>query len=109
MSDISFLEMTITSCSRKRKDMNGTITTLSSLLCTPRAPVDAETLKTLGLGAPHILWEVYLQGNPDIKKGDVFYVDGIDHGIHKAEPYTWLPTQDTRTRLVLEDLTNFNV
>lgn len=106
MTDSSFTVMTTLSCSRKRKAMNGTTATLSSLLCTPLAPVDMETRQTLGLNAPHVVYEVHLQGAPDIKKGDVFVANSIEYQIHDVSPWKWLPSADTRTRLIIEDLKN---
>lgn len=106
MTDSSFAVMTTLSCSRKRRLMNGTTSTLSSLLCTPLAPVDTTTAQTLGLGAPHVVYEVHLQGAPDIKKGDILTAGSTDYQIMDAAPWTWLPTADKRLRLVIEDLTN---
>jgi hypothetical protein len=103
---ISFSHFTTAGCSRKRKAMAGTITTLSGLLCTPKAPVDMVTVQSLGLHAPHVVYEVHLQGNPDIKKGDVLTIGSVDYQIHDVSPWTWMPTNDTRLKLVIEDLTN---
>lgn len=106
MTDSSFAAMTTLSCSRKRRAMAGTLTTLAGLVCTPLAPVDTETRQTLGLNAPHVVWEVHFQGAPDIKKGDIFTANSVDYQVMDASPWHWLPTTDTRTRVIIEDLLN---
>lgn len=102
----SFAKLASVECSRRRKNMDGTYSTLNNLLCTPLAPVDAETRQTLGLSAPHVLYEVHLQNAPDIKKGDTLVVENTAYHIHDAAAWHWRPEEDTRLRLVIEDLSN---
>lgn len=106
MTSASFARMARIMCARKRRLMAGTTNTLSGLLCTPKAPVDMDTRKSLGLEAPHVVYEVHLQGAPDILKGDVLTMEAQDFSIQYTEPWVWLPTNDKRLRLVIEDLTN---
>jgi hypothetical protein len=103
---VSFAYLSNVSCSRKRKAMSGTNSTLSGLLCTPLAPVDMETRRTLGLESPHVVWEVYLEGSPDIKKGDVLVIASVEYQIHDVSPWTWPMGNQKFIKLVIEDLTN---
>ena len=107
MTDSSFAVMTITACSTKRvtSTTSGYVTNLTGLLCTPLAPVGAETMQRLQLNTPHRTWEVHLQGAPDIKQGDKLLIGSTEYPVLYKEPYTWLPSQDTRMRLIVEDLT----
>ena len=102
-----YAEFMTVACSRKRKAMAGTTTTLSGLLCTPKAPVSMDTRQSLGLHAPHVLYEVHLEGTPDIKKGDVLVIAAVEYQIHETSPWSLPPPENVNLmRLVIEDLTN---
>lgn len=102
-----YAEFMTFACSRKRKAMDGTTSTLSSLMCTPLAPVDMATRESLGLKAPHVVYEVHLEGAPDIKKGDVLTIAPVDFQIHDASPWYMPPPENVRLlKLVIEDLSN---
>ena len=95
------------SCSRKRKAMAGTTTSLTGLYCTPKAPVDMSTRQSLGLHAPHVVYEVHLEGAPDIKKGDVLTIASVDYQIHDVSPWQMPPPDNVNLlKLVIEDLSN---
>lgn len=107
MSDSSFAVMTTVICSTERATLTGGYAAyLSSLKCTPLAPVDPETRLRLQLETPHILWEVHLQGNPDIKQGDKLVIGSVKYPVKYPEKWTWLPTGDVRLRLFIEDTRN---
>jgi hypothetical protein len=102
-----YAEFMTVECSRKRKAMAGTTTTLSSLLCTPLAPVDMSTRESMGLKAPHVVYEVHLEGEPDIKKGDVLVIGENEYQIHDTSPWLMPPPDNVHLlKLVVEDLSN---
>ena len=102
-----YAEFMTVACSRKRKFMDGTSASLSSLLCTPLAPVDMATRESLGLKAPHVVYEVHLEGSPDIKKGDVLVIGSVEFQIHDAAPWLMPPPDNVHLlKLVVEDLSN---
>lgn len=106
MTDYSFAALTNTVASTKRASLSGFAAYLSSLQCTPLAPVDAETRQRLEINTPHITWETSLQGSPDIKKGDKLIIAGVEYPIYHVEKWPWLPNGDTRLRIIVEDLRN---
>lgn len=107
MTDASFATMTTVTASTERATLTGGYAAyLSGLKCTPVAPVDAETRTRLALETPNIIWEVHLQDNPDIGAGDKFVIGAVKYYVKTTEPYTWLPSSDTRIRVILEDLRN---
>lgn len=107
MSDPSFARMTIMDCSTERTDLTSGFTPeLFDLRCTPKAPVDSETRLRLQISTPVVLWEVHLQGEPDIRAGDKLVLEDLKYPVKTVEPYVWLPTGDTRVRLILEDAKN---
>jgi len=107
MTDSSFAAMATVTCGTKRATLTGGFSAyLSNLKCTPLAPVDAETRTRLQLNTPVILWEVHLQDAPDIKAGDRLTISSVEYPVKTVEPYTWLPSSDTRMRLILEDVRN---
>lgn len=106
MTDSSFAVMTTVSYTRERATLTGGYSGVGSptFAGTPVAPVDAETRKRLQLDTPHTLWEVHMQGDPDIKAGDKLVNGTVKYPVKTKEPYTWLPSSDVRVRLILEDL-----
>ena len=84
-----------------------TATPAADLLCTPPAPVDMATRESMGLKAPHVVYEVHLEGDPDIKKGDVLVIGTTEYQIHDISPWYMPPPDDVRLlKLVIEDLRN---
>ncbi len=107
MTDSSFAVMTTVSANTERATLTGGYAAhVIGLTCTPKAPVDAETRLRLQIQTPVILWEFHLQDAPDIKAGDKFVVAGVKYPVKTVEPYVWLPTNDTRMRIIVEDLRN---
>lgn len=107
MTDYSFQAMATVTCGTKRATLTGGYSTnLTGLKCLPLAPVDAETRQRLQLNTPHILLETFLQDAPDIRAGDKLVISAIEYPVKTVEPWTWLPTSDTRLHLILEDLRN---
>ena len=107
MTDSSFAAMTTVSASTERATLTGGYAAnLTGLVCTPQAPVDAETRLRLQVQTPVILGEFHLQDAPDIKAGDKFVVAGVKYPVKTVEPYVWLPTDDTRMRIIVEDARN---
>ena len=72
MTDSSFAVMTTVSYTRERATLTGGFSGSGSptFYGTPVAPVDAETQPRLQLNTPVTLWEVHMQGDPDLKAGD---------------------------------------
>jgi hypothetical protein len=107
MTDLAFAVFAIVECSTKRASLTtGFAEYLTDLMCTPKVPVDAETRLRLQVNTPVTLWEFHLQDNPDIKAGDKFIVDSVEYPVKTVEPYTWLPSGDTRLRVIVEDTRN---
>ena len=107
MTDSSFAVMTTVSYTRERATLTGGfLAWFADLYGTPVAPVDAETQLRLQLNTPVTLWEVHMQGDPDLKAGDKLVNGSVKYNIKTKEPYVWLPTNDTRVRLILEDIRN---
>ena len=108
MTDSSFAVMTTVSYTRERATLTGGFSGSGSptFYGTPVAPVDAETQLRLQLNTPVTLWEVHMQGDPDLKAGDKLVNGSVKYNIKTKEPYMWLPTNDTRVRLILEDIRN---
>jgi hypothetical protein len=106
MTDYSFAAMTTTVATTKRAGLSGFAAYLPGFLVTPLAPVDAETRQRLEINTPHVTWEVSMQGNPDIKKGDKLIISGVEYPIYHVEKWPWLPSDDIRLRIIVEDLRN---
>ncbi len=104
MTDSSFAAFTTVECSTEKATLTGGFTEyLTDLLCTPLAPIDSETRLRLQINTPVTLWEVHLQDAPDIKQGHKLVIGSVKYPVKYVEPYTWLPTGDTRMRVILED------
>ena len=107
MTDLTFMLMASVTASTKRATLNaGFDTYLTHIKCLPLAPVDAETRQRLQINTPHILWETFLQEDPDIKAGDKLVVKGVEYPIKTIEKWPWSPEDDTRPHLILEDMRN---
>lgn len=106
MTDASFESMTRIVCSVKKFALDGTVSYVPSLKCTPLAPVDAETQKRLEINTPFVTWEAHFQGYPNIKKGDRLVIASVEYPVIAVERWPWLPTDDTRLRVIVEDTRN---
>jgi len=106
MADYSFASMARVLYSRKRGNLTGSFDTLPGLMGTPRAPVDAETRLRLGIDTPNVTWEIHFQGAPDIRKGDRLLLSGLEYPVFHCEKWPWLPSDDTRLRVIVEDVRN---
>lgn len=105
MKDLTFSSLTTVRANTKRGNMTtGFQQYLVDLKCTPLAPVDPETRKRLDLNTPHMVFETFLEGDPDIKKGDLLVIDSVEFPIRSAAPWPIPFLNDTRFHLVLEDL-----
>lgn len=92
--------------SRKRPNLTGSFATIGGLMGTPFAPVDAETKQRLEINTPHVTWEVHFQSAPDIVKGDRLTLGALEYPVFHVEKWTWLPTDDLRLRVIVEDTRN---
>jgi hypothetical protein len=106
MTDYSFAAMTTVTASTERASLTGFVANLSGLKVTPLAPVDAETKQRLEINTPHVTWETCLQDAPDIRKGDKLVIGAVKYPIYHVEKWPWLPSADTRLRIIVEDLRN---
>lgn len=106
-TDSSFAVMASVLCSTERKALTtGYAANLQGLKCIPLSPLDAETRLRLQLNTPNILWQTFLQGNPDIKAGDKLVIGIKKYIVKTIEPWPWFPGTDTRPMLILEDTDN---
>ena len=105
MNPRSFQRLATAVASTKRSDLTtGFATELTGLKCLPLMPVDPETRKRLELNTPHVIYETYLHGDLDIRKGDRLVVDSVEYPIHSVAPWPW--QSDIFLHLILEDLRN---
>lgn len=104
----AFSRMATVSCSTKRPPaLSGgkrgvPAENLTGLTCTPLDPVDPETAYRLEIETPHTLLQTFIQGDPDIKRGDVLVVSSTDYPIRAVSDWTW--KDDVFVHLILENL-----
>ena len=110
MGSASFTKLATVTASTKRSPdpSSGKVgaleTNISSLSCMPLFPVSDETANRAGLDNPFEYKETFVQGEPDIKKGDYLTISGEDYPIRFVESWSWPPDDEDRLRLVVEDI-----
>ena len=105
MTDLSFAFLATVTANTKRASLTGGYAPyLYDLKCMPLAPLDAETRKRLDLNTPHMVFETFVEGSYDIRKGDILVIDSVEYPIRSAAP--WPMFSETRFHLVVEDLRN---
>lgn len=62
---------------------------LADFKCTPLDVVDAELRQRLALDTPHELLQVFVDGDPDIREGDLLVVGGIEYPIRAVADWVW--------------------
>lgn len=101
------------SCSTKRGSITSgkqgaAVANLTGLLCTPLDPVNAEIAERAGLATPIEVYQTFIEGDLDIKNGDLLTVASVDYPIRASWDYTvWngLSTEETIWKwLVLEEI-----
>jgi hypothetical protein len=101
----AFRRMATNTASTKRSGLtSGFATNLTNLKCLPLMPVDAEMRKRLDLNTPHVVYDTYLHGVTDIKRGDHLVINSVEYPIRSVAPWPWPP--ETFIHLVVEDLSN---
>ena len=110
---MSLTDLATVSCSTKRASISAgkrgaPTANLTGLLCTPLDPVDAEIAARAGLATPVEVWQTFIEGDNDIKNGDLLTVASTDYPIRAAWDYTaWngLDTEETMWKwLILEEI-----
>jgi hypothetical protein len=89
----SFVDQMTVACSTKRAVITAgkrppPTANLSGLYCAPLLPVDAELATRAGLSTPLSIWQTFLNGNPDIKAGDVLVISSNEYPIRAAWDYS---------------------
>ena len=103
MRDLSFTFLADTKANTKRATLSaGFAAYLYDLPCLPLAPVDSATQQRLDLKTPHVIYETYFQGEPDVKKGDVLVIDDVEFPVKQVVRWPWL--NDVRLHVIVEDL-----
>ena len=103
MTDRSFSFLANITVNTKRASLTaGYEAYLYDLPCTPFAPVDPQTQLRLDLKTPHSTFQIFFQGEPDIKKGDLLVVDSVEFPVKYVAPWPWL--NESRLMVVVEDL-----
>lgn len=89
---MSFSDWATVECSTKR----ATVTSgargapslfLSNLKCQPLIPASAELLSRAALSTPLETWETLLEGDNDIKNGDILTINSKDYDIRAVWDY----------------------
>lgn len=99
-------KLTTVSCSTKRPPaLSGgkraaPAENLTGLLCTPLDPLDPETQYQMQLETPMTLLQTFLEGDPDIKRGDTLVVSSTDYPIRAVE--SWPFRDDVFLKLIIE-------
>lgn len=75
---------------------------LANFKCTPLDVVDAELRQRLTLDTPHELLQTFVDGNLDIREGDLLVVGGKEYPIRAVADWTWRGS--VYRHLVVEDL-----
>ena len=76
---------------------------LTGISATPLFPVSSELRRRLALDTPHTLFECFIEGDYDIKKGDIMVdADSVEYPIVVSEKYPFGGSH--RYRLIVEDL-----
>lgn len=104
---MSFSDMATVSASTKRAAIvsgkRGTPSVnVAALDCLPLDPVSPELRQTMELETPHELLQTFVEGDYDIKEGDLLVVDAVEYPIKSCAEWTWRDT--TQFHLILEDL-----
>ena len=103
MPDTTFAALATVRARTKRASLTGGHQLyLYDLKCWPLAPVDAETRKRLDLQTPHTVFETFIEGSYDIRKGDELVIDDVVYPIRSVAP--WPMFTVTRMHLIIEDL-----
>lgn len=104
LPDISFgFEATLKVDTKRAALDTGWANYLFNVPCLPLAPLDAQTQQRLDLKTPHMTWQTYMQGDPDVKKGDILVIDSVEYPVRYVAKWPWLDNT-TRLHVVLEDL-----
>lgn len=105
MPDLSFAYLATIQASTKRASLTtGFAAYLYDLPCLPLAPLDAQTQQRIDLKTPHVTFQTYFQGQPDIRKGDLLVINEVEYPVKYVAP--WPFGNDTRLHVVIEDLRN---
>jgi len=70
--------------------------------CTPAMPVDPETRLALGLRAPLEVWQIFVEGAPDIREGDLVELDG--RRTYKVRAVAAWPGRHGYVRLLVDEV-----
>jgi hypothetical protein len=109
MSSLSFAAMATVTASTKRSPavsggLRGTpATNVTSLACTPLDPVQPEIAFRQGLENPFELLETYVDGDLDIKEGDILVVGSSEYAIKAVSDWGWKRGESKYMRLLLEE------
>lgn len=106
LPDISFQFSATNSANTKRSAMStGYAAYLYDLPCMQLFPLDMETQQRLDLKTPHVTYQTYFQGEPDIKKGDLLVINDVEYPVKYVAVWPWIDGT-TRMHVVVEDLRN---
>jgi hypothetical protein len=75
---------------------------LSNIPAIPLSPVDAQTRERLVLETPFELLQTFVQGSPDVKKGDTLQLGSSTYPIRHVGQ--WSFGADTRLEIIVERL-----
>jgi hypothetical protein len=105
----SFARLAITPAKTVRSTFNSTTgkqgtqaTSLASIFVIPLVALDGGIRERLPFKTPHMLYETYVQGNPDIVTGDSMVIGSSTYPIRSIRKLPF--GNDTRLQLILEDL-----
>lgn len=74
----------------------------ASIKCWPLAPVDGDTVVRQNLRSAYIWWQTFVEGDYDIRNGDILVIGSSEYPIGRCEAWPWMAT--TRFRLYVHDV-----
>jgi len=75
-------------------------TTIASIAIIPLMSVDLETRQQLGLEGPFEVLQTFVQGDPDIRKGDSLVSEGLVYPVRHVA--SWKMFSDIRLHIIVE-------
>lgn len=95
MSSTSFATLATVTASTKRATMSGSkrgspTTNLASISILPLMPVgDGDIREQLGTSAPFELLQTAVDGDADIREGDILVVDSVEYDVRGVGDWPW--------------------
>lgn len=76
----------------------------TAVACLPVMPVTPEVAFSLNIDVPYELMETYLDGDIDVKEGDIATIDGAEYRIFGVGDWPWPGTSQAFKHLILRKI-----